>query len=150
MKTVTIFKKLKNYPLGTKIFSKLVCLKAPYFATIRPHIYELQSGTCKLRMKKRRSVTNHLGTVHAIAMCNMAELCAGLAIDSSLDSHLRWIPKGMQVKYLKKAESNLECMAQINVQSIELGDNEVEVFVKNLKEEIVFSAKINMYVSKRR
>ena len=57
---------------------------------------------CVVFMKKRRAVTNHLKTVHAIAMCNMAELAGGLMTEVSLPQGKRWIPSGMTVKYLKR------------------------------------------------
>ena len=80
-----------------------MCLRAPYFASIAPRIEVLEPGRCEARIAHRRRVTNHLGTVHAIALCNLAELCAGLMTDVSIPADMRWIPKGMTVEYLKKA-----------------------------------------------
>ena len=62
-------------------------------------------------MTKRRAVTNHIGTVHAIAMCNLAELAAGTMTEISIPPSMRWLPKGMAVEYLKKAESDVEALA---------------------------------------
>ena len=66
-------------------------------------------------MPNRKAVHNHIGTVHAIAMCNLAELVGGVMTDATIDhkSH-RWIPKGMTVQYLAKAETDLEAVAQID------------------------------------
>jgi acyl-coenzyme A thioesterase PaaI-like protein len=70
------------------VFSRLVCWKASYFSRVRPAFVELRPGYCEVRAKKRRRVLNHIGTVDAIAMCNMAELTGGsdsfvqLSVDS--------------------------------------------------------------------
>ena len=65
----------------------------------------------KRDLRDRRAVHNHIGTVHAIALCNLAELCAGLMTDASLPRGMRWIPKGMSVRYLKKAHGTLRGVA---------------------------------------
>ncbi len=68
------YNKLQGLPMGKYIFSKAVCMKAPYFNTIRPRFAELRSGYGRITMKNRRAVQNHLNSVHAIAMCNLCEL----------------------------------------------------------------------------
>lgn len=100
-------------------------------------------------MTKKRKVTNHLGTVHAIAMCNMCELSAGLVMEASLNPELRWIPKGMNVQYLKKAETSLKAVAKPKHSVFQIGDNSVYVDVFDKNENIVLKAEINMYVSER-
>lgn len=149
MQIIELYNKFNKLPLGKSLFMKAVCLKAPYFSTIHPELLEFREGIIKIKLKKRRSVFNHIGTIHAIAMCNLAELCAGLAIDSALPKHLRWIPKGMSVEYLKKAETNLVGSCQVSPQEIVEGDNKIEVKVYNSSEQIVFRAYINMYVSQK-
>ena len=52
---------------GRWLFTRAVCWTAPYFGSIRPMFEVLEPGYCKVSMRKRRSVTNHIGTVHAIA-----------------------------------------------------------------------------------
>lgn len=97
-----IWKALENKPAGKWTFSKMLCLKAPYFSSISPLFERLKPEYCEIKMKKHRAVLNHLGTVHAIAMCNMAELAGGTMTDATVPATHRWIPKGMQVEYLKK------------------------------------------------
>lgn len=48
-----------------------------------------------MRIRDRRRVHNHLGTVHAIALCNLAELSADVMTDATIPLDMRWIPKGM-------------------------------------------------------
>ncbi len=54
---------------------------------------------------------NHIGTVHAIAMCNRAELAAGTATEATISDFHRWIAKGMSVEYLHKATTGLYATA---------------------------------------
>lgn len=90
---LSLYNRLQRWPAGTWLFSRAVCFKAPYFASIAPRITRLEHGRCEGTLADRRKVRNHIGTVHAIAMCNLAELTAGLMVDASLPKGMRWIPK---------------------------------------------------------
>lgn len=94
--------------MGPEVFSKSIGQVAPYFATIDPNIIELKPGYCEVLLKIQKKVHNHLGTIHAIAMCNAAELAGGMTTDVSIPSGARWIPQGMTVKYLAKAKTDLK------------------------------------------
>jgi len=147
MNTLAIYNRLTKLPLGKQIFSKTVCLAAPYFSSIKPKISELKPGLCQVHMKKRRRVQNHLKTVHAIAMCNMAELSAGLMMDVSVPKGARWIPAGMEVQYLKKAKTHLTAVA--DGQAIDWqtqGDVMVPVRVTDTQNNLVFSAQVRMNI----
>ena len=100
-------------------------------------------------MRKRRAVTNHINTVHAIAMCNMAELSGGLLTEVSLPKGTRWLPSGMSVQYLKKAKTDLTAIADgRNINWDEEGNKVVPVEIKDINDEVVFTAQINMNVKK--
>lgn len=105
---------LKGLPFGKFIFSKIVANFAPYFNTINPRIEELRPNFIKVSMKKRRKVHNHLKTVHAIASCNLCEFAAGICMETSIPKHRRWIPIGMEVAYLKKAETDLTASCDLS------------------------------------
>ncbi|ELW79396.1 thioesterase superfamily enzyme [Acinetobacter sp. 766875] len=109
--TLELWNKVSAFPKGKWTFSRMLCLKAPYFGSISPLFIELKPNYCEISIKKKRSVLNHIGTVHAIAMCNMAELAGGTMTEVTVPSTHRWIPKGMTVEYLKKAETDLIAVA---------------------------------------
>ena len=145
-----IYGKLTRWPLGHWVFSKAVCFKAPYFGSISPTITRLENGRCEARIKDRRAVHNHIGTVHAIALCNLAELCAGVMTDASLPDGMRWIPKGMTVSYLKRAKGCMHATATpaIPIVSAAEGyDLPVNVDVLDDAGEKVFHAEIRMWLS---
>ena len=150
MSVLASYRRLSSKPGGRWLFSKLVCLKAPYFASIAPRIEVLEPGRGVATIAHRRRVTNHLGTVHAIALCNLAEFVGGLACDVSIPPSMRWIPKGMTVAYLKKAVGAMRATATpafLPRESNEGYELPFEVVVENPQGEAVFKATIAMWVS---
>jgi acyl-coenzyme A thioesterase PaaI-like protein len=144
--------RLAGLPGGKWAFTRLVCLRAPYFASIRPRFVELRPGHAEVRIRKRRAVQNHIGTVHAIAMCNMAELAGGVMTDVTIPATHRWIPKGMTVEYLKKAATDLRAVADVDPLPAfgAAADFPVNVRVLDAAGETVFRAVITMWVSPRK
>ncbi len=111
--SLALYEKFQKLPRGKWLFSKAVSFKAPYFRTIRPRILEFRPGYIEVAMKKRWAVHNHIATVHAIACCNLAEFAMGVMVDLSRPAHVRWIPAGMDVQYLKKAKTDLRAIARL-------------------------------------
>ena len=140
----------EKLPFGKIIFSKLVCFKAPYFANIKPRFIELRPGYCEIHFKKRRAVTNHLKSVHAIAMCNVSELAAGSMLEASIPKNMRWIPKEMTVSYLKMAKTNLKATCEIATNNLTTPQElPMTVHVTDTNGVEVFRAVINMYISEK-
>ena len=132
---------------GAAQFSAMIGQVAPYFASIAPQMVELRPGYAEVRFAKRREVLNHIGTVHAIALCNAAELAAGSMTDASIPGGCRWIPKGMTVEYLAKADGDIRTVADgSKVDWDQTGDIKVPVMAY-VGDKPVFRAEITMYVS---
>jgi acyl-coenzyme A thioesterase PaaI-like protein len=147
-KGYALYKQLAGYPFGKWLFTRAICFQAPYFSSIRPLFRRLEPGRAVVFMRKRRRVQNHIGTVHALAMGNLCELAAGLVMEASVDSATRWIPRGMNIEYLAKAQTDVEATAVVPVQAWpEATDVPVKVSVKNRLGEEVVRAVIRMYVS---
>jgi acyl-coenzyme A thioesterase PaaI-like protein len=98
-------------------------------------------------------VHNHIGTIHAIAQCNLAELCAGVMVDATVPykTH-RWIPKGMTVHYLAKVDTDVTAIAEIDLprQWVDKEDLVVPVKLYNTRNELVFTADITMYITEKK
>lgn len=132
---------------GAEKFTQMACQMAPYFSTINPLVAELEVGRSVVQVPFRKDITNHLGTVHAIALCNAAELAAGVMTDVSIPEGARWIPKGMSVEYLAKAKTSVRAVAdgrEVDWQSA--GDKIVVVDIFDESEQRVFTARITMNV----
>lgn len=150
---LALYRRITRWPAGHWLFSRAVCFKAPYFASISPRIETLERNRCVATIRHRRKVTNHIGTVHAIALCNLAELTAGLMTDANLPASMRWIPKGMTVEYLKKAAGTMRATAtpaQPFAESVDGYALPVQVEVTDASGETVFRASISMWISPRR
>ena len=145
------WKTLSRSTLGRWIFSRLVCFKAPYFASISPVFEVLEPGRAVARIRKHRAVTNHIGTVHAIAMANLCELVAGTVTEVSVPPAMRWIPRGMKIDYLAKAETDLTGEATLPpISEGQAMDIAVPVIVRDRSGQPVVRAEITMYLSPRR
>lgn len=152
MNVLALWKRFESLPFGKVLFSWLVCVRAPYFGTIHPRFAELRPSFCKITMAKRRGILNHIGTIHAIAMCNLAELAAGTMTEVSIPPNMRWIPKGMTVEYLRKATSSVYCQATPEEGACldEPGEIKTHARVFDNQGNEVFRAQIVMWLSTRK
>jgi acyl-coenzyme A thioesterase PaaI-like protein len=107
-----LYDRFSSLPAGRKLFSFVFSQKAPYFATIRPTFTELRPNYAALRIRKRRGVHNHIKTVHVIAIANGLEAAMGALAEVTIPSDRRWIPKGMELEYTAKADSDIVCIAE--------------------------------------
>lgn len=142
--------KLSRLPGGKFLFSKAIGFGAPFFGKIKPNVIDLRPGYCEVEIKDRWGVRNHIGTVNAGALCSLAELTGGMALDSIVPNQLRWIPRGMTVRYIKKASGTLNATSQLEAKDLQEGDIIVPISVKNREGDEVFAAEITFYLSKKR
>ena len=151
---LTLYRRLSRHPLGTWLFSRAVAWKAPYFRTVRAVVVDLAPGRGEVRARNRRRVHNHIGTFHAIACCNLAELAAGTTTEVTVPATHRWIPTGMTVGYLAPARTYLRAVARVPDLSGLAPDESREVVVPvdvlDAAGTTVVHADITMWISPRR
>lgn len=148
--TLAMYRRLARLSPSGWLFSRAVSFRAPYFASIRPLVTRLEPGLCVAEIKHRRRVQNHIGTVHAIALCNLAELTAGLVCEASLPTSMRWIPKGMSVEYLAKASGRMQAEAKPAIAAVHAEEGyelPITVSVHDPGGTEVFRANIRMWAT---
>ena len=116
--------------MGDRLFSFAFSQVAPYFWTIRPRFTVIEPNHAEVVIPKRRGVKNHIGTVHAIALCNGLEAAMGVLAEASIPSDKRWIPKGMEVSYTAKATTDITCIAETDPEQWTGDDPDVPVRVQ--------------------
>jgi acyl-coenzyme A thioesterase PaaI-like protein len=105
---------MADRPGGSRLFSAAAMLRVPYFASVMPHVRRMEPGLAEVTVPNWFYIHNHLGTVHAIASCNAAEMAMGMLMEATVPTSHRWIPKSMTVQYLEKATTSLRARASID------------------------------------
>lgn len=126
--------------------------RVPYFASITPHVTQMEPGFAEVHVPKWFFVYNHLKTVHAIASCNAAEMAMGMLMEATVPNTHRWIPKAMNVQYLQKATTSLVARANLDplpdFASVTAGvDVVVSVSVSDARGDEVVHADITCWVT---
>ena len=148
-----LYKKSSVIPLvGQRAFSFAFAQMAPYFWSIRPRFTVIEPNRAEVVIPKRRAVQNHLGTVHAIAMCNGLEAAMGALAEATIPRDKRWIPKGMTVAYTAKATGDVTCIAETDPEQWTGDDPDVPVRVRGELADgtVVIEGVINLWVTPKK
>ena len=100
-------------PGGRFFFSLAVGLTVPYARTIRPQVLDLAPGWAQVSIRDRRRVRNHLRSIHAIALVNLGEMTANLALSALQPKNGRWIVTGVEADYSKKARGTITAESRV-------------------------------------
>jgi acyl-coenzyme A thioesterase PaaI-like protein len=147
-----LWNRTRRLPMGERLFSFGFTRKAPYFASIRPRFVDIRPDYAELVIPDRRRVHNHLGTVHAIALCNGLEAAMGALAEASIPPGKRWIPKGMEVAYTAKASGDITCIAETDRAQWTSEDPDLPVRVRGVDRDgtVVVEGVIRLWVTPRR
>ena len=109
--TLRQWRRFNAMPLGRRLFNRMVGFTVPYAASIRPEILTIEPGLARVCIRDRRRVRNHLRSIHAVALINLAEMTANLAMMSRQPQNGRWIVTGLDTEFVKKARGTVtaEC-----------------------------------------
>jgi uncharacterized protein (TIGR00369 family) len=138
---------LESLPMGKRLFSRLVGRAAPYTSTIGASVVALRPGFAQVEMVDRKSVRNHLSSVHAVALVNLAELTGNVALAYSLPDDARFIVAGLSIEYVKKARGTLTAVSECPIpRSSERREYEVPVSIRDAEGDEVARAVLRSLV----
>lgn len=95
------------------MLSRLIGLAVPYTGSIGANVVHLEAGSAAVALADRRKVRNHLHSIHALALGNLGELTANLALMSLCPPHGRFIVTKLETEFLKKARGLLHCVCDM-------------------------------------
>ncbi len=150
-KLIGMYEALERFPLGKRAFSLGYQLMAPYFLTIPAHVEDVQPGVAYASMPAVPWTRNHLGTVHAIALCNLAEYTMGAVAEATVPTTHRWVPKGMTVEYRTMARGSMHATATLVLPDPLEPRQELPVTISVMDTEGVqaFTAEIRIWVTEK-
>jgi acyl-coenzyme A thioesterase PaaI-like protein len=142
---------LQRLPGGNRLFSRMLGQAAPYTATMGARVVELRPGYARVTLADRRAVRNHLRSIHAVALVNLAELTGNVALAYTLPDDARFILEGLSIEYLKKARGLItgECHCPMPHTS-ERQSFEIPVELRNGAGELVARATLRSLVGPKR
>jgi acyl-coenzyme A thioesterase PaaI-like protein len=101
-------------------------------------------------MRDRKAVRNHLNSIHAIALANLAEVTSGTAMLMALPAGTRGIVTGLSITYIKKARGRLTAECRCDLPEV-TGETSFDVHaaIKDQSNDIVAKATVTWLLSRR-
>jgi len=121
-----LWNRLSPLPGGQWLFAQVFGRMVPYSGSVGPRIRHLEPGYCRVEIPDRRSNRQHLGSVHAIALLNVAEQASGMAMLAGLPDGVRGIVTNISMEYLKKARGTITAESRVAVPTV-TGDTDFDV-----------------------
>ena len=129
-------------PAGRWLFSRLLGRMVPYTGSIRPDVRELGAGGATIALHDRRAVRNHLRSLHALALANLAELTTGLPLAYGVQPKGRTILVSLTVDFVKKARGTVTASSSFTPpDATRDGEIEIPVEIRDGAGEVVTRAR---------
>ena len=90
-----------------------------FAGTAKVEIIEMTTNRLHARIRNRRRVQNHIGSVHAAAMALLAESVTGLVVGMSVPDDRVPVIKSMKIDYVKRAKGDLEAIATLSAEEVD-------------------------------
>lgn len=120
---------LHGLPFGHKLFSWIIGRVAPYSGSIKAEVIDLRNGYSEVRMRDRRRLRNHLRSLHAIALSNLAEMAGNIALAYSIPGDARFIVTRITMEYFHKARGDITAVCA-NSMPADNTEREVEISIE--------------------
>ena len=121
-----LWQTLSPLPGGQWLFAQIFSLMVPYSGSVGPRVRVLAPGHAEIEIPDRRSNRQHLGSVHAVALVNVAEQASGLAMLVGLPDGIRAIVTQLSMQYLTKARGTIRAVSTVTVPAVTT-DTDIDV-----------------------
>ena len=138
----TIVSNINSLPLFlrskalTTFFGKMV----KFTGTTGIKIEELTNTRAVITLKNRKSVQNHIGSVHAVASILIAESATGYMVGMNIPDTSVPVIKTIRADYVKRAKGDMKAVATLteeqvtDMQNLEKGETIVPVVVTDTED----------------
>ena len=126
---LALWRRLSPLPGGEWLFAKIFARTVPYSGSVKPRIKVLEPGHAEVEIPDIRANRQHLGSVHAIALMNVAEMASGLAMMAGLPDNIRGIVTTLSMTYHKKARGTIRAVSRVTVPTV-TADQDFEVIAE--------------------
>ena len=93
---------------------------SPFNNTLKAKMLNWTNNECKIFVRKRRGIQNHVGNIHAGAIFTLGETCAGLVIIRNFPfAQYRPLMSDVKVTYSKQARGDITGVSTLNVSAIQ-------------------------------
>jgi acyl-coenzyme A thioesterase PaaI-like protein len=134
---------LSKLPGGHWLFTQLVKRMIPYTGSVNPRVEVLEPGYARISIRQVRRLEQHLGSIHAIALMNLAEFASGAAMTTALPPGIRGIVTKMSIEYFKKARGTITAESRPVLPDVSVeGEHDFTAELKNEQGEVVARATV--------
>lgn len=111
-----VVKSIKGYPAFMQDFLMNFVIRrtVKLVGTAKVEVLKLTKEESQFRIKNRKKVQNHIGTVHAAAMALIAETATGMVVGMNVPDDKYLVIKTLKVDFLKRAVGSLTATAKLS------------------------------------
>lgn len=129
--------KIQTLPnaLQAPVLSAVIGRIIPFAATAGTKVLTLTPHECVVRIRNKRKVQNHIGSVHAAAMALLAESATGFITGMSVPDDRILVIRNLELEYVRRASGDMTATARFSdeqiayIKATDKGDIEVPVVI---------------------
>ena len=99
--------------------SLLIARTVRFAGTSNIYIEKLTTTESIMRLKNKKKVQNHIGSIHAAAMALLAESATGLLVGMNVPDSSVPVIKTLHVDYLKRCHGDIKAVARLTPEQID-------------------------------
>ena len=108
------FRRLNAFPMGSRALDRVLWRVVPFNKMLRPHLVSATREEVRVELKLRKSLHNHLDSMHAAALVSVGEYAQALLIVANAEGlGAEVILARLTVDYLAKARGDVVSTARM-------------------------------------